>query len=390
MRADEGLITKLKITERKTAFVAGTAGLLSLLGWIAMPQSFAQSYITAYFFMVSLTVGAFPVIFFHYLTGGNWGYSVRRLLEIMTKLLPLLLVFFIPILFHLKTLFLWANADIVSQDKVLQAKSFYLNVPLFVIRALIYFSVWGVLSYFANRWSSSYDAVPSKKTFGRLQTLGGLGLILYALTVTFSSYDWGMSLEPHWYSSMYGFLFMAGETLASYCACLFLLSIFRKEHPFKWVLTPERSHDLGNLLFAFVMIWAYLSISQFIIIWNGNLQEEVPWYLHRSAGGWKIVAIALAVFHFVIPFFLLLMRAIKKNFQWIGGIAFFVLLMRWIDLLWTLKPSFPDSGFHWLDITLLITLAGAWFFGILRLLRQEKLVLNHDPIFDQEGNSHAH
>lgn len=380
MNFDPELSRQLEDWNKKLMLVTGVSSLLSALGFLLNPDQFMVSYLIAFLFWMGLTVGSLPMIGLHHLTSGHWGFPVRRILETSASMIPLVAVLFLPVLLKASSLYLWARPEIVSHDPLLQAKAAYLNLPFFALRAAVYFGIWFVLGYQLHKNSREYDRTPSEETLNRLQVLGGLTLVLYGLTVSFAAIDWAMSIEPHWYSTIYGIFFMVGQTLSAFAFALLVCLGLSHRKPFSEIVNSERSHDLGNLLFAMIMLWAYISISQFVIIWSGNLPEETPWYLRRIEGGWLELAVILVLFHFLTPFFLLLMRRIKKNPSLLSKVALFLIVIRWIDLYWFIKPAFETRlHFHWLDFTLFGALGGLWLLLFIRLSKKTDFKLAHDP-----------
>jgi hypothetical protein len=316
-----------------------------------------------------------------YITGGMWGAVLRRILESSTRTLPLLMVLFIPLLFGVTWLYQWAQPATVAQDPILQHKQLYLNVPFFLVRAAIYFAVWSVLIWFLNRWSIRQDAEPTPALARRLEYLSRGGLLLYTLTMTFASIDWVMSLEPHWFSTIYGILFIGGQVLAAFAFAIPVAALLAERTAYGDVISADQFHDLGKLLLAFVMLWAYFAFSQFLIIWSGNLPEETPWYLSRLRGGWEWVGIAVIVFHFALPFVVLLSRDIKRNARRLAWVAYGVMAMRAVDLFWLVSPAFAHEGIgvHWLDLTTLVGVGGIWLAAFVWQLRERPLLPLRDP-----------
>jgi hypothetical protein len=353
---------------------------LCLLGALLNPVQFFHSYLLAYLFWVSLALGCLALIMLHHLVRGAWGALILRLLEAGASTLPLMGVAFVPLLFGLGHLYAWARPEMVAGDTLLQHKSPYLNVPFFVLRTAVYFAIWIVLSTCLTRWSRQLDqattSAAAQVLLRRLRRLSGPGLVLYVLTVTFAAVDWAMSLEPHWYSTIYGMVFLIGQLLVTLAAAIVLLAVFVPFDPFAAVVTPAHVHDLGNLLLAFVLLWAYVAFSQFLIIWSANLPEEVPWYLHRTRGGWEWIGVVVLVGHFALPFVLLLARGMKRRLQTLATIAGVVIVMRLLDLFWLVLPAFYPAGLrvHWLDLVASLGVGGFWMALFMRLLQGQALL----------------
>ena len=347
-----------------------------------MMEQFFRSYLIAYLFWFGIALGCLPLLMLHHLVGGTWGFVIRRILEAGTRTLPLMLILFVPILFGIHSLYEWSHPEVVAADQVLQEKRAYLNVPFFVVRAATYFLAWLALAFFLNRWSAEQDTTGNPLLMRRFQLLSAPGIIAYCLAITFASIDWGMSLEPHWYSTIYGILFIVGQALAALALVIPVAALLSESPPASEVMKPAVFQDLGNLLLAFVMLWAYVSFSQYLIIWSGNLPEEIPWYLHRGRNGWQWVAAAIALFHFAVPFLLLLARRNKRNKAILGGTAIAVLMMRWTDIYWLIAPAFrPSFGIHLLDVVLFVLIGAIWVYVFLIELNKRALFPLRDPNF---------
>jgi hypothetical protein len=285
----------------------------------------------------------------------------------------------------MRHLYVWTDASLVASDDVLRAKHLYLNTPFFLIRAAFYFLVWNAIVYFLNAWSLEQDRTGAPGLSRRMQRLSGGGLVAYGLTVTFASFDWLMSLEPHWFSTIYGVLMIGGQGLSALAFLIVVLVWLSRRPPLDRIVVAAHFHDLGNLMLAFVMLWAYFAFSQYLIIWSGNLPEEIAWYLHRMQGGWRALAMALVVFHFVVPFVLLLSRTIKRQASLIVKVAIGVLVVRLLDLLWLVAPEFHQHGISvsWMDAVLPLTLGSLWTGCFIRELRGRAILPVYDPQFEE-------
>jgi hypothetical protein len=376
--------------QMRAMIIGAAAAIVSIIGAFLSPGRFFQAYLMGYMWWIGIAVGSCAVVMLHHMVGGRWGVAIRRFLESATRTLPLMAVLLIPIFFGMHYLYEWTHADVVAHDKVLQSKSGYLNVPFFIARAVIYFAIWLGLAFLLNRYSAEQDTASDPGPASRrLSSISGPGLILYALTVTFASVDWVMSIEPHWFSTMYGILFLVGQGLHTFAFCVAVaILIARRINP-GHSLTTTALHDLGNLMFAFTMLWAYVQFSQFLIMWSGNIAEEVPWYLRRINHGWGLVAIFLIVFHFMIPFVVLLMRDVKRRADRLIKVAIAIVLFRLVDLFWLVQPAFREEGLsiHWLDATLPVAIGGLWIAFFLWQLKARPLAPVRDPRIVLE---HAH
>jgi len=365
------------------AFTVGMVALgIAVMGAIAMPQQFFRSYLVAYLFWFGIAMGSLAILMIYHITGGAWGAVIRRLLESATRTMPLLALLFVPLLFGLPDLYEWARPEEVAHDPILQHKSLYLNVPFFLIRAGFYFVVWCVVIWFLNRWSLEQDRTTDPEALAtRLEQLSRGGLVAVGLTVTFASIDWAMSIEAHWYSTIYGIMIAGGQILAAMAFVIPVAALLSDRGPLTGVISAEQFHDLGKLMLAFVMLWAYFSFSQFLIVWSANLTEEIPWYLRRLQGGWQWVGAALVVFHFAIPFVILLSRTLKRNARRLALVALTMVGMRLVDVYWLIAPAFSPGQFaiHWLDLATVVGLGGVWLAAFVWQLKGRPLVPLHDP-----------
>ncbi len=339
----------------------------------------------AYMLVLGVTLGCLAIGMIHQLSGGDWGVLVRRPIGAATRVLPVLTLLFLPIAIGMRHLYVWTDAALVAHDEVLRHKHLYLNVPFFLTRAAIYFTIWNALSYFLNAWSLEQDRTGDPALSRRMQRLSGGGLVAYGFTITFASFDWLMSLEPHWFSTIYGVLMIGGQGLSALAFLLIVLVWLSRRAPLDAIVVPQHFHDLANLMLAFVMLWAYFAFAQYLIIWAGNLPEEIAWYLHRMQGGWRALAVALVVFHFAVPFVLLLSRTIKREAALILKVAIGILAVRLLDLLWLIAPEFHQHGISvsWMDAVLPLTLGSIWLGSFVWQLRGRPILPVNDPEFDE-------
>jgi hypothetical protein len=382
--ADE-LIPSLRRHQRRWLTAGFAGGLLSLVGLWLTPTQFFQSYLTAYMFVLGVTLGCLALGMVHQLSGGAWGVVIRRPIGAASRVLPVLTVLFLPIVLGMHYLYEWTNADLVAHDEILQHKHAYLNTPFFLLRAATYFLVWNGLSYFLNAWSLEQDRAGDPRLARRMQLMSAGGLVAYGLTITFASFDWLMSLEPHWFSTIYGVLIIGGQGLSAMAFLIVALVWLSRRPPLGDIVVPSHFHDLGNLMLAFVMLWAYFSFSQYLIIWSGNLPEEIAWYLHRLQTGWRFIGLTLIVLHFVAPFCLLLSRRVKREAELIAIVAAGILIARVVDLFWLVAPEFHRQGVSvsWLDILLLLSLSAVWLGCFIWQLRGRAILPVHDPQFEE-------
>jgi hypothetical protein len=369
---------------QRGALIAGVVSLaICAVGGLASPAQFFRSYLVAYMFFFGIGMGCMAILMIHHITGGAWGAVIRRLLESGTRTLPLMVLLFLPLVLGMHQLYEWTHVDVVAHDPALQHKAAYLNIPFFLVRAASYFVVWLLLMRYLNRWSLEQDGTLDAAPAQRMEMLSRGGLLLIGLTMSFAAIDWLMSIEPHWFSTIYGILIMGGQVLSAMAFVIPLAALLAAdEHgPLAQVISKDQFHDLGKLLLAFVMLWTYFALSQFLIIWSANLPEEIPWYLKRLHGGWQWLGIAIILCHFVLPFLLLLSRDIKRRAGALAVVAAVVILARFADLFWMVTPAFYPAGItiHWMDLLTAVGVGGIWLWFFVWQLKGRSLVAIHDP-----------
>lgn len=367
--------------------------VLFAIGFFVDREQFFHSYLFAFSFWAGLSVGSLALLMLQHLTGGGWGLVIRRVLEAATQTLPLMLILFLPIVLGAHRIYSWTNWQVLAEHPVLSEKARYLNLSFFTIRAAVYFAIWLALAFFLNRWSLMQDKNADSKFTKRMQVLSGPGMVLFVFTVTFASIDWFMSLDPEWSSTIYGFVFVASWSLSALAFVIAVMAALVKHEPMNSVVGQSHFQDLGKLLLAFVMLWTYFAFSQFLIIWSGNLPEEISWYLSRTRGTWGVIALAVVILHFAFPFLFLLSRSIKRNAGKLVIVAVLILVMRLVDLFWTLAPSFADGQFHpsWMDLIAPIGMGGLWLATFAWALRQRPLIPINDPLYETVlEQKHAH
>jgi hypothetical protein len=377
---------------RRTGIIAILAGLVGAAGCVAGygggSKEFLASYLVAFLFWLGISLGSMVVCMLHGVTGGGWGLAVRRVAEAAYSTVPLMALAFVPLAMNVRTMYQWADPSRVAIDEVLQKKTHWLNVEAYETRAVVYFGIWIATALLLNLFSPNEDADPDASRNLWLQRVSGAGLILYGFSMTLAAVDWVMSLEPHWYSSMYGVIYWGGQTLAGMSFCVLVVGLLKRHSPWNRVVTTVRRHDLGNLLLTMVMFWAYVSFMQYLIIWSGNLPEESSWYLHRSVGGYELVVLVLMGFHFAVPFALLLSRDIKQRQGWLMAVVAWLLAMRLVDLYWLAMPAFFPKQFTlpWQLPAALAGIGGFWLAAFVwRLSARADL-----PIYDPELKEGAH
>ena len=396
-QADEKLISRLK-SMQTLSLIVGVIGLIALIaGYFFAKDQFFQSYLVGWTFWVQVALGALVILMIQNTVGGRWGLVIQRLVEAATTTLPFLAVGFIVIIIGIPHLYEWSHADVVAHDELLQSKSAYLNTPFFIARTVFYFVIWIGVAWLLRKWSAQLDDDPENAALRKkLRNLSAPGILVFGLTVTFASVDWMMSLEPHWYSTIYGIMFGVGAMAAGFSFAIIILMRMVKYSPWKDVIRTIDISDLGNWLLASIMLWAYVAFSQFLIIWSANIPEETTWYLARTQGGWQWVAILNVFLHFFLPFFFLLVRGTKKAPGRLLSIALLVLAMRFLDLFWLIFPAFTPGKivFPWLSIVAWIALGGFFMAIFFRQLTKASFFPTYDsrlavhPV-KEEAPSHA-
>ena len=366
------------------AFVIGVIGLiLALIGWITTPREFFLAYLFGEFFFLGLSLGSLGILMIHHLTAGYWGYGVRRLLEAAVGNLPLLALLFVPIFFGLSELYPWKHPDSVAAPELLAKKLGYLNTSGFIVRTVIVFAIWIVISRLLLKWSAEQDVTVSVEPTRNMRTLSGPGLVIYPITMTFAAVDWIMSMEANWYSTMFPVLVCIGQILAALSLMILLFAGAANSSRLAQLAGEDNFHKIGNLLLAFVMMWAYLAFGQLLVVWSGNLPPEISWYLHRIAGSWRWVASFIALFQFFLPFLLLLMRPVKKKRHLLAMVAGCVFLSNIVTIWWTIAPSIhPQNAYvNWLAFAAFFGIGGLWWAAFLWNLERRRLIPLNDPRF---------
>ena len=378
-------IPALAPLQRRLLTAGGIGALISTIGLFTDVSQFLQSYLLAYMWCLGLTLGCLALAMVHQLSGGAWGVMIRRPMGAAARVLPVMTLLFVPIVLGMRHLYVWTDPAVMAGDELLQHKQPYLNAPFFIIRAVVYFLVWNAVSHVLNRWGLEQDRTADPRIARKMQRLSGGGLVAYGITITFAAFDWLMSLEPHWYSTIYGVVVIGGQGLSAMAFLIGALVWLGRRPPLDRVVATTHLHDLGNLMLAFVMLWAYFSFSQYLIIWSANLPHEIAWYQHRTDTTWRYVGLGLVVFHFVVPFILLLSRTVKRQGDVIVRVAAFILAVRVADLWWQISPAFHQEGIHvsWLDVVLPLSMGALWLGCFVRQLRRRAILPIHDPEFDE-------
>ena len=379
--------------QRAGLLVGGIALLLAIPGALSSPEKFYHSYIFSYMLVFGLTVGSLGLLMLQHLTGGNWGIIIRRPLEAASRNIWLVLVMFIPIVLGMKTLYrAWLDPERLKEEPLSKFQQGYLTSGGFLGRAVLYFAIWFLLMWLFNTWSRQQDERKQDPQIQRrFKSLSGPGVILYILLTTFAAIDWVMSLSPHWASTIYGFIFVGAQAIATMCVMIIVIVLLSGSEPLAGIIQKRHLHDLGKWLFTFNILWAYFAFSQLLIIWSGNQPEEISFYRTRLFGGWGVVAVIVLVFSFSLPFLILLSRDVKRTPRLIAKVAAWMLLMRLVDLYWMTRPEFTSRAFPtWLDFVVPIALFGLWLGFFAMNLKQRPLLPLGDPKLAEAIAHHEH
>jgi len=369
---------------QKRSLIVGIVFLVVFIaGAFINPRGFFQSYLIGWTFWTGIAVGSIALLMLQHLTGGGWGLVIRRVLEAATRTLPVMAILFLPVILGARFIYHdWMDHEAVKQHEAVQFKAGYLNLPFFSVRAVIYFGVWLALAFFLNKWSLAQDRTADNRYTKNMRLLSGPGMVVLIFSITFASIDWYMSLEPEWFSTIYGFIFVAAWSLTALSFVIAVMARLAAEEPMRRIAAPLHFHDLGKLLLAMVMLWAYFAFSQFLIIWSGNLPEETTWYLHRIYGAWGALIIIIGILHFAAPFLFLLSRSLKRNPRKLALIAMLIIVMRMTDLLWMLAPAFQHRMWILMDIAALLGFGGVWLALFTWQLSKRSLIPINDPQFE--------
>lgn len=379
----------------RLAAMVGVAALAAhAVGLWLRPDAFFRGYLTGYSFWLGVAVGSLAILMVHQLTGGAWGYLIRHVLQASVRTLPLMALLFVPLAFGLEHIYPWARPGAMADDTLLAAKASYLNPQAFLIRTAIYFAVWMVLGLLLNRWLARHELTGDPGATKRARMLSGPGIVLYWLAVTFASIDWLMSLQPHWYSTMFPVVFAVSQVIVAYAFAVLVTMNFAARPPMQAAATPRRMRDLGNLMLMLVMFWAYVAFCQFMLIWVGNLPDEVLWYTPRFSGAWLWVAVALIGLQFGLPFLLLLLRNVKQARPALRALCLLLLATGVVNLVWQIVPSFlPTDVLHrWPEIVTslwaVLGVGGVWLAMVIGQLARQPVLPADSPLL-QEAPHHG-
>jgi hypothetical protein len=375
----------VRTIQRRSLMIGVIFSLIALIGSFKWADEFFHAYLLGFMAWLGVCLGSMVILMIRHLTGGGWGMVIRRIMGAAMRTIPLLTLFFVPLVFQLPRLYVWARpldriTDQHLREHLEQITRSYLSVHGFIIRAVIYFAVWNLLSFLLTKWSAEQNQPPMRDHSARFKALSGPGIILYGFTISFAAIDWVMSLDPSWISTIYGLIILIGQVLSAMCFAVVIERILVRYKPMSEMLKPDYVHDHGKWMLAFIMVWAYFSFSQWLIIWAGNLPEEITWYVHRLNGGWGAVGLFLAVFHFAGPFVILLSRPFKRDITRLVWLAVWMLLMRYVDLFWHIEPNFSTTFRVTLwDIVVPVAMGGLWLAYFFHHLNAMPLLPAYDP-----------
>lgn len=373
----------------KYALAIGLIGLVSsFVGYFINSEQFFHSYLTAFVFWITLALGGLFFTMLHHLTNAKWSIVLRRITENLMITLPVMVIFLIPLFFGIRELYHWSHGDVVASDILLQKKSVYLNTPFFIIRSVIYFGIWILFSVIFFNTSIKQDSGFKESQVKIFKKAGPPGMILFALTLTFASFDWLMSLDAHWYSTIFGVYIFGGSILSVLSFIIIISQYFRHGGVLENTITIEHYHDLGRLLFAFVIFWAYITFSQYFLIWYANIPEETSWFIIRWEGNWKYISLVIIFGHFILPFFILITGKAKRNLKILLYVSSWILIMHWVDIYWIVMPNLHQNCVHisWMDFTTLAGIGGIFIWYFRKRVAANLLMPVNDPRIEESIN----
>jgi hypothetical protein len=389
----------IKQIGRRSLVIGVVASVIAIGLGFTNPQVFFRGYLLSFMDWLGICLGSMAILMIRHMTGGGWGMVIRRVLGASMRTLPLMAALFIPLAwFGVPRLYPWAMPLGAIQNPTirehLEHHDFvrsYLNWHGFVMRGVVYFLIWGLIVFLLSKWSAEQNKPPIRDNSARFKAVSGPGLIIFAFTISFASIDWVMSLDPSWISTIYGLLFVAGELLAGLAFAVVIERILYNYKPMSILLRPDFVHDHGKFMLTFIMVWAYFSFSQWLIIWAGNLPNEISFYLKRLNGGWQYIGLFLALFHFCVPFAILLSRPLKRNIRKLVWLAVWLMFMRYLDLFWIIEANYSKTFTVTIaDIVVPVAIGGVWLAYFCRNLSAMPLLPAYDPsageVFEEDPN----
>ncbi len=372
-------------------FGAGFAGIaLSLIGLFVNTEQFFFSYLTSFAFIASLVLGALFFVMLQHITRSGWSVVLRRIPETISLQLVWLGLLFIPILFGMEFLYEWIRPERIAADELIQHKQPYLNMPFFVIRNVLYFSVWAFLGYKLYRNSVTMDRQASDAIDRQQRVISAPGILLFAFTVAFASFDWLMSMDSGWFSTMFGVYYFAMSFQAVLAVVIALVVYLLHKGLLTNTINQSHLHDLGALLFGFTVFYAYIAFSQFMLIYYANFPKEILWFYYRFEGNWIFLAYLFLIGRFVLPFILLLGKKAKSNHKVLFGVSLWIILLQFLEMHWIVMPILHQESIsiHWLDLTLLLAFVGVSAGFFFRQFARHSMVPKNDPLLAESLNKH--
>jgi hypothetical protein len=375
----------VKTIAQRSLLVGVVFGVIAIILVFRNADEFYRAYLLGFMAWLGVALGSMAILMIRHLTGGGWGVVIRRILGAAMRTVPLLAALFIPVILGIHKLYIWAQPLENIQDKHLRGHleditKTYLTTNGFIFRAVFYFAVWNLLSFLLSKWSKQSDHAGAQDHTDRFKAVSGPGLILYGFTISFAAIDWVMSLDPSWISTIFGLVVLIGEVLSAMCFAVVVERILFNYKPMSEMLTPDFVHDHGKWMLTFIMVWAYFNYSQWLIIWAGNLPSEITYYLRRLNGGWGYIGLFIVIFHFAVPFGILLSRPFKRNIRKLVWLAAWIMLMRYLDLFWIIAPNFSKTlNITLADVVVPIAIGGFWLAYFFRNLGALPLLPAYDP-----------
>lgn len=370
--------------------VGGVWVLACIFCWIFAAPQFYRSYLFAWVFWLGMSLGAMGIVMLHHLTGGEWGIVTRRFGEHAALCAGLMLVLFIPIAIGVPWLYNWAKPEHLKADAILRHEQPYLNWGFFVIRAAIYLIVWTAMAWYLRRASLKYDRTGDPAMSQRAYNLSAGGMVVLFVTMSLASLDWIMSRDSHWVSTVFGLVIVCGQAITGLCFMIVMLGLMRRREPFKDVIRPDQFNDLGNVLLTLVILWTYMAFVQLLVIWMGNKQDEITWYVARLSNGWWWLGLSLLFFHFFVPFCVLLMRDAKRAPRLMMRFCAGLLFLRVLDIFWTVAPSGGEVRpllhhvLSWMDFAFPIGMGALWLACFLWLMDGHPLMVERVVVVNAE------
>ncbi|HET6177659.1 MAG TPA: hypothetical protein VFE61_12045 [Candidatus Sulfotelmatobacter sp.] len=386
----------VKTIAQRSLIVGVVFGIVAVILAFKSPDEFYRAYLLGFMCWLGVALGSMAILMIRHLTGGGWGMVIRRILGAAMRTVPLLAALFIPIILGMKHLYIWARplsevTDKHLHDHLVDITKIYLTTNGFWMRAAFYFAIWNLLSFLLSHWSRQTDKAGAPDNTERFKAVAGPGLILYGFTISFAAIDWVMSLDPSWISTIFGLVILIGEVLSAMCFAVVVERILYNYKPMSEMLKPDFVHDHGKWMLTFIMVWAYFSFSQWLIIWAGNLPAEITYYMRRLHGGWGSVGLFVVIFHFAVPFAILLSRPFKRNIRKLVWLAVWLMLMRYIDLFWVIEPNFSKTfTFTIADVVVPVAIGGFWLAYFFRNLGALPLLPAYDPSAGEVLEQHPH